>query len=315
MAFAQGARSRLIIAPEASFGVLPTTPSFSTLPYKTHSISLTKERVQGQDILGDRMLAVDRHGNRSVTGSLEVDLRRGDYDKLLESVFFNTFDGATDHITPGDTPLYVSLEDGALDINQYQLYQGCFVNSATFNIAPGQMIQTTFDILGKNMIQSGTSEDADPTAASSFEPFDSFSGTLLEGGTASGSGLCSVSQLQFSINNDASLIHTILCADDADQASNISFGNATVEGTLTVYYENADLINKFLGEVESELTVAIEDSTTGGNSYTFFMPRIKYNGAATPVANMQSRMIELPFVALKGTASGEDFNIRLTRTT
>ena len=53
--FAQGSRSRLSIAAETSFGVLPGSPSFATLPYRSHSLNLTKERVQGQDILGDRM--------------------------------------------------------------------------------------------------------------------------------------------------------------------------------------------------------------------------------------------------------------------
>jgi hypothetical protein len=43
------------------------------------------------------------------------------------------------------------------------------------------------------------------------------------------------------------------------------------------------------------------------------MPRIKYNGATVPVANLQSRTIELPFVALKGP-SGNPFSLRLTRT-
>lgn len=309
MAFAQGSRSRLSIAPEASFGVLPSGPSFSTLPYKTHSLTLTKERVQGQDILGDRMTFVDRHGNRTASGSLEVDLRRGDYDLLLESAFFNTFD-TNDHLTVGTTPQYFALEDAALDITQFRQFEGCLVNSATFNIAPNQMVQTTFDIMGKNMVQAGTSLGT-PAAADGFEPFDSFNGELLEGGIASGDSICSVSQLQFSINNDVAPIHTILCGTNADEAAAMQFGNATIEGTLTAYYEDAALINKFLNETDSELSISVDDPT-GLNQYTFYMPRIKYNGAAIPVANMQSRLIELPFVALKDSVTG--YSMRLTRT-
>lgn len=309
MAFAQGSRSRLSIAPEASFGVLPSSPSFSTLPFKTHSLTLNKERVQGQDILGDRMEFVDRHGNRTASGSIEVDLRRGDYDLLLESAFFNTFD-VSNHLTVGTTPQYFALEDAALDITQFRQFEGCLVNSASFNVAPSQMVQTTFDVVGKNMVQSGTTLGS-PAAPDGYEPFDSFNGELLEGGIASGDNTCSVSQLQFSINNDVAPIHTILCGTNADQAAAMQYGNATIEGTLTAHYEDATLINKFLNETESVLSVSVDDPT-GLNQYTFYMPRIKYNGGSVPVANMQSRLIELPFVALKDSVTG--YSLRLTRT-
>jgi hypothetical protein len=308
--FAQGANSSLRVASETSFGVLPGTPSFTILPYRTHSLDLTKERVQGNDILGDRMAFVDRHGNRSVTGSVEVDLRRGAYDTLLESAFFNTFN-VSDHLTIGTTPQYLAFEDAAVDIDQFRQFSGCLVNSASFSIAPNQMVQATFDIIGKDMTQAGTSLDATPTAASTFEPFDSFSGELLEGGIGTANGLCIVSALNFSITNDVTPAHVILCAGNRDTAAAMQYGMAAVEGTMTVYYEDETLINKFLNETESELSVTVDDPS-GTNGYTFYMPRIKLNGAAVPVANMQSRMVEIPFVALKDSSEG--YSLRLTRT-
>ncbi len=308
--FAQGANTRLTVASETSFGVLPTSPTFAVLPYRTHSLDLTKERVQGNDILGDRMAFVDRHGNRTVAGSIEVDLRRGAYDALLQSAFFNTFN-SSDQLTIGTTPQYLAFEDAASDITQFRQFSGCLVNSATFNIAPSQMVQTTFDIVGRNMVQAGTSLDSTPTAAATFEPFDSFNGELLEGGVGTANDLCIMSALNFSITNDVTPAHVILCADNRDTAAQMQYGMATVEGTMTVYYEDETLINKFLNETETELSVTVDDPT-GTNGYTFYMPRVKLNGAAVPVANMQSRMIEIPFVALKDPSDG--FSLRLTRT-
>jgi hypothetical protein len=309
MPFAQGARSRLSVAAEAAFGVLPSSPTFKTLPIRSHSLDLTKERVQGQDIIGDRMQGVDRHGNRAVGGSVEVDLRRGDYDLLLESAFFNTFD-TNDHLTIGTTPQFLAFEDAALDITQFRQFSGCLVNTATFNIAPSQMVQTTFDIVGRDMVQAGATLDS-PDAPLGFEPFDSFNGELLEGGIGTADGICIVSALQFSIANDVTPAHVILCGGNADRAAQMQFGMATIEGTMTVYYEDAALINKFLNETETVLSVTVDDPS-GANGYTFYMPRIKYNGAAVPVANMQSRFIELPFVALKDAVDG--YSLRLTRT-
>lgn len=310
MPFAQGARTRLTVASETSFGVLPTTPDFSVLPYRSHSLSLTKERVSGSDITGDRNMTVDRHGNRAVSGSIEVDLRRGDYDTLLQSAFFSTFD-TNDVMNIGTTPRFLAFEDAALDITQFRQFSGGLVNTATFSIAPNQMVQTTFDIVGRDMTQAGTSLDATPTVAQGFEPFDSFNGALFEGGTGTSDGICVVSALQFSISNDVTPAHVILCAGNTDTAAQMQFGMATIEGTLTVYYEDAALINKFLNETETELSVTVDDPT-GTNGYTFYFPRIKYNGANVPVANMQSRFIELPFVALRDPTTGT--SLRLTRT-
>lgn len=308
MSFSQGSRSRLTVGSQASIAAaLPT--SLATLPIRSHSLNLTKQRVQGADILSDRMQSVDRHGNRSVDGSIEVDLRRGDYDALLESAFFNTFN-TNDEITIGTTPKFLAFEDAALDITQFRQFGGCLVNTATFNIAPNQMVQTTFDIVGRDMLQEQVSLDASPDAPGGYEPFDSFNGVMYEGGTGTNDDICIVTSLQFSIANDVTPAHVILCAANTDRAAQMEFGMATVEGTLTVYYEDAALINKFLNETETSLSVTVDDPT-GANGYTFEFPRIKYNGASAPLADAKSRFIELPFVALKSTGG---VLLRLTRT-
>jgi len=306
--FAQGSRTRLAIGTQANFtAALPS--STAILPIRSHSLNLTKQRVQGADILSDRMQIVDRHGTRTVAGSIEVDMRRGDYDRLLESAFFSTFD-TNDVINIGTSPQFFALEDGALDITQFRQFSGCVVNTATFNIAPNQMVQTTFDIVGRNMTQAATPLDASPDAPQGHEPFDSFNGSMSEGGIGTNDTICIVSALQFSIANDVTPAHVILCEGNTDKAAQIEYGMATIEGTVTVYYEDADLINKFLNETETVLSVTVDDPT-GANGYTFYMPRVKYNGANVPLANPKSRMIELPFVALKSDAG---VLLRLTRT-
>lgn len=310
MAFANGARSRLTIAAETSFGVLPSGPSFATLPVRSHALNLTKQRVQGQDIIADRMNAVDRHGNRSAGGSIEVDLRRGDYDLLLESAFFSTFN-TSDEISIGTTPRFFALEDALLDIGRYRQFSGCLVNSASFNIAPNQMVQATFDVMGRNMDLATSSWDATPDAPDGYEPFDSFNGVLLEGGIGTADDLCIVTSLQFSVTNDISPSYVILCEDNLDKAAAMAFGQATIEGTLTAYFQDSVLMNKFLNETESSLSVTVDDPT-GANGYTFYFPRIKYNGANVPLANPKERFIEMPFVALKDSSAGT--SLRLTRT-
>ena len=77
MAFAQGSRSSLAYIAETAFGTTPASPTFAYLPFNTHSIDLSKDRVEGNEIQSDRMTRVDRHGNKQAGGSVEVDLRKG----------------------------------------------------------------------------------------------------------------------------------------------------------------------------------------------------------------------------------------------
>jgi hypothetical protein len=81
MAFAQGSRSSLSYIVESTFGTTPAG-NFTNLPFSTHSLNLTKDRVTGTDIQADRMPRVDRHGNRQVAGDIVADLRKGDYDPI-----------------------------------------------------------------------------------------------------------------------------------------------------------------------------------------------------------------------------------------
>lgn len=301
MAFAQGSRSSLAYIAETVFGTTPSTPTLATLPINSHSLDLTKDRVEGNEIQADRMPRVDRHGNRQAGGSIEVDLRKGDFDAFMESAFLNSF--STNVLKVGTTPKFFSIEDRAADISQYRLFKGMAVSTMSVSIAPNQMVTGTFEMVGKDMTQSGTSATASPlTASSNNAPFDSYSGVISDGG----SGIAIVTSLEFSLSNSFAPTFVVGSASTPQ----LEYGRAVVEGTMTVYYEDATLINKFLNETESTIEVTVDDPT-GSSDYTFLFPRVKYNGASVPLANPQSRLITLPFVALYD--STEATNLKLTR--
>lgn len=307
MAFAQGSRSSLAYIAETNFGTTPATPQLVYLPFNSHSLDLSKERVQGNEIQADRMPRVDRHGNRQAGGSIEVDLRNGDFDEFLESALFSTWDAtpvdADDELKVGTTPKYFTIEDAANDISEFRLFTGMSVSTMSVSIAPNQMVTATFDMVGKDMAQgSTTASNAAPTAASTNAPFDSYSGTISDGG----SGISIVTSIDFSVSNSFAPTFVI----GSDSAQSLEFGRAVVEGTMTVYYEDETLINKFLNETESSIEVTVDDPT-GASMYTFSFPRVKYNGASVPVQNPQSRLITLPFVSLYDDT--EETNILIKR--
>ena len=304
MAFAQGSRSGLSYIVESTFGTTPAG-NFTAIPYNTHSLNLTKERVTGNEIQPDRMLRVDRHGNRSVAGDIVVDLRDGNFDPFLESALQSAFTVGGDLLV-GVTPKYFSIEDAANDIAQYRLFTGMSVSNMSVSIAPNQMVTTTFSMVGKDMTISGTGQTVDD--ATIAQPFDSYSGDVSIGDVASASASAIVTSLEFSIDN--ALSPTFVVGDDA--TPHLETGMATVEGTLTAYFEDAALINRFINETESELIVSVDDPT-GANEYTFTFPKIKVNGADVPVDGPTSRIVTLPFVALYDAT--EDTNLKITRPT
>lgn len=305
MAFAQGSRSQLSYVAETVFGTTPTTPALVALPYTSHSLDLTKDRVQGNDILADRMVRTDRHGNRQVAGDITADLRKGDFDPFLEAAFMSTW--STNVLKVGVTPKYFSIEDAALDIGQYRLFKGCTVNNLAVSIKPNQMVTTTFGLIGKDLAISSTSVDPTKTAASNNQPFDAYSGSLkIADAGGSLTSIATITGIDFSMNNNMAATFVVGSASTPQ----LEYGNVAVEGTITAYFEDLSLYNRFLNETETALEVVVDDPT-GSSDYTILFPRVKFNGGSTPVDSPTSRIMTIPFVAIYDSV--ENTTIKLTR--
>ena len=93
-----------------------------------------------------------------------------------------------------------------------------------------------------------------------------------------------------------------------DSAPSLEFGRAEVEGTLSAYFEDAALVNRFINETETALEVSVGDGT---NTMTFLFPRVKVNSADVGVDGPTSRVVSMSFVALYDTS--EATNLSITR--
>ncbi len=299
MAFAQGSRSSLSYIVESTFGTTPAG-NFQNLPFTTHSLNMTKERVSGTDINADRMSRVDRHGNRQVAGDIVADLRDTDFDDLLESAMLNTW--ATNVLKVGTVPKYFSIEDYAADIDQARLFTGCSVNTLSVSLAPNAMVTGTFSLVGKDMTISATEKTQD--AATGAAPFDAYSGDLEIGGSVA----AIVTSMDFTLTNG--FAPTFVVGDDS--APSLEVGDAVVEGTISAYFEDAALLNRFIDETETSLKVTVGDNEGTPNTMEFFFPRCKINSADVGVDGPTSRVISLSFVALRDET--EATNLRITRT-
>ena len=298
MAFAQGSRSSLSYIVESTFGTTPAG-NFQNLPFTSHSLNMTKDRVEGTDIQADRMSRVDRHGNRTVAGDIQADLRDTDFDDLIEGAMMSTW--SSDVIKIGTTPKYFSIEDYAADIDQARLFSGCSVNTLSVALSPNAMVAGTFGIVGTDMAISATEKTQD--AATDASPYDAYSGDLEIGGTAS----AIVTAMDFTLTNG--LAPTFVVGDDS--APSLEVGNAVIEGSMSVYFEDEAILNRFINETETSLKVTVGDNEATPNTLEFFFPRCKINSADVGVDGPTSRMIALSFVALRDDT--EATSLRITR--
>tara|TARA_R110001632_G_scaffold89516_1_gene192975 strand:- start:403 stop:1242 length:840 start_codon:yes stop_codon:yes gene_type:complete len=278
MAFAQGSRSSLSYIVESTFGTTPAG-NFQNLPFTSHSLNMTKDRVEGTDI--------------------QADLRDTDFDDLIEGAMMSTW--ATNVIKIGTTPKYFSIEDYAADIDQSRLFTGCSVNTLSVSLAPNAMVAGTFGLVGKNMVISATEKTQD--AATDASPFDAYSGDLEIGGTTS----AIVTAMDFTLTNGVA--PTFVVGDDS--APSLEVGNAVIEGSMSVYFEDEAMINRFINETETSLKVTVGDNAGTPNTLEFFFPRCKINSADVGVDGPTSRMIAMSFVALRDDT--EATSLRITR--
>ena len=313
MAFAQGSRSSLSFAVESAFGTA-ITPTLN-LPFSTHSLNMTKDRVAGTDIESDRMPRVDRHGNKQVAGDIVADLRDADYDLLLESAMLSTFGAVTDNVLEvGVAPKFFTIEDRADDLNLpnglVRRFTGMTVNSLGISIAPNQMITATYGMVGKEMTLSTDAGFTPPAADltppdTTPKPFDAYSGNVKIANSGAALGATTiVTGLDFTLTNGFAPTFVI----GSDSAPSLEFGRAEVEGTVSMYFEDNSFIDRFVNETETALEVQVGDGT---NTMTFTFPRVKINSADVGVDGPTSRIITASFIALRDDTANT--NLQITR--
>ena len=113
--------------------------------------------------------------------------------------------------------------------------------------------------------------------------------------------------MDFTLTNG--LAPTFVVGDDS--APSLEVGNAVIEGSMSVYFEDAAMINRFVNETETSLKVTVGDNAGTPNTLEFFFPRCKINSADVGVDGPTSRMIALSFVALRDDT--EATSLRITR--
>ena len=303
MAIANGAQHSLHYVAETTYGTTPSTPSFTPLPHTGTTLAVTKDAIESETIKGDRQVDDFRHGNKSVSGDVTSELEYGAFDDILEAVLCGTW--ATDILKAGVTRRSFTLQRKFADLAtpEFHTYTGCEFNSMALSVAPNAMVGVTFGVIGKNLSLAttaitGSTFGSDPTTS----PFDSFTGSITEGG----SSIATVTAIEMSLENGIEPLFSV----GSQTTNRPSIGRSRLTGTLTTYFENRTLYEKFLNETSSSIVLTLTD--LDGNDYEISMPNVKYNTGQPDVAGEGAVTIAMDFVALYD--STDESQIKITRT-
>lgn len=304
MTIANGAQHSLHFVAESTYGTTPSTPTWTPCPHTGTTLALTKDAIESEKLRGDRQVEDFRHGNKSIGGDISCELEYGAFDDLLEAALGGSW--ATDILKTGTTRRSFTFERKFADLStpEFHRYSGCEINSMSLSVAPNQMIGLTFGIVGKDIALATTEVASSTYSADAGEtPFDSFTGSITEGG----SSIAVVTALEMTLENGLEPLFSV----GSQTTTQPAIGKSRVTGSLTTYFDSKALYEKFVNETSSSIELTLTD--VDGNDYIIDIGNVKYNSGQPDVAGEGPVTIAMDFVGLYNSSDAS--NIVITRST
>lgn len=299
MAFAAGSQHELSYVGENAFGVTPDTPTMKRLRNTGTTLNLTKESFQSNELRADRMISDFRHGTQRVGGDVNIELSYGAFDDIIAGALFGNWTGNV--LKAGTVFKSFTIERRFTDISTYLKYKGCVSNGLTLSITPDGMVTGTIPFIGRELVTAGGSLGA-PSDVATNSPFDAFTGAITEDGDS----IAVITSIELNLQNGLEPAFVV----GSNKTPRIIPGRSNLTGTVSAFFENTTMLEKFIDETESSIEIDLTD--TAGNVLNVNIPRIKYSGADAPVQGEGGITLNMPFQALRDADTAT--NLVLTRT-
>ena len=203
-------------------------------------------------------------------------------------------------IKKGSTITSFAIEKAFTDVNEYQLYTGGIVNTVNLEVSPNAMITGSFGMLFQDAENGSTDYHNDITGVVTNRPFDAFTGYIKENDTTNSIA----SSLSISLDNGFER-NFVLMQNTAPQMTS---GKSNVTGSVTLYFSDSIIYDKFVNETESSIELRLADDENNG--YVITLPRIKYTSADTPVSSDGAIINTMNFQALDDETEESNIIIR-----
>ena len=210
-------------------------------------------------------------------------------------------------VVAGDTRKSFSIlrefSDFAGGEEPFLLYAGCEVMSWNLSAAANGLAKSTFTMWGRSMVGPSAAAPTNTSVAPAFdtEPFDSFSGSLKIDGVAE----CIATDYNMTVNNGHASRYVIGC----DSSEDASVNQSVIDGSLTIFFEDAVLYKKFVDEGSFALELTLQDSS--GNQMIVNLPNLKIGSGTQPdVSGDGPITITINFTAHKDQTLGSHISVQ-----
>ena len=207
----------------------------------------------------------------------------------------------------GDTRKSFSIlrEFSDFEVGQkpFLLFSGCEVSSWNLAAAANNLAKSTFSFFGRAMSGPNVAGPTNFSVAPPIDtsPFDTFKGQMDIDGVESSI----VTDYNITINNGHAPRY-VLGKDDSQDPSTTQ---SLIEGSMTVYFEDSTLYEKFVNEESISLKLTLQD--LNGNQLIIEMPKCSIIGRTQPdVSGDGPLTLPINFTAHEDDTLGSHISVR-----
>ena len=191
----------------------------------------------------------------------------------------------------GHTDNSFTVEQWYQDISQNEVYTGMKINSVGVSIPATGMTTVDFGFMGKDLTKTGTTQYfTSPTAAGATGIFAGVNGVVLYNGVS----VAVITDASVNINSDM----TDAVVLGSNSIADVFEGRITVDGSMSVYFQDATFRDVFKDEVEVSIVFALTANNAKDADFaTISLPRVKL-GSFTKADSMDGVIASCDFTAL-----------------
>jgi hypothetical protein len=208
----------------------------------------------------------------------------------------------TRRLTHGVIQTSYVIERANTDISQFLAYTGMTPSKMTIQVQSASLSSISFDFMGKSATRGAATQlPGSPVNSYAFDVQSGVSGSscaLWEGGAPITGTFVKSVQLTY---DNALRSQEAICTLGA-----VAIGSGTINltGTLSVYFADGTLFDKFKTNTNSSLAFSSLD--TAGNGYVFSMPVVNITSWKVSAGSKdQDMMIDINFTALRDAANAD----------
>lgn len=280
---------------EAAWGETPSTPAMTNFGVTSANVNSGKTTVNSAEIRSDRMLPDIIQTGFEGTADFGFEWKYGEYEWALESLFGNTFAGDT--LIMGTNQYSYLLEQEFSDIARFKYLTGARCSQMTINITARQVINGTFNFLGKQMFSVATTRSSGNAAASTNSIMNASTNvaSILDGGVAISAPVRSIT---CTVNGNLRPLDQI----GSLALAQIGDGTFNVSGRIEIYFQDATIYDKVLNHSTTSLAFRTVDDA--GQGYDWLFPAIKLTGDPNAAGQNQDVILPLDWQAKYDSTTG-----------